>query len=181
MMSSKVASSFFFPEKLPLVLITGDLPDVESNLKEQITGNFDIFPFVVSNINSLLPTGEPLIIPNCSFIYWNGADLEIPNLQCCPGSISSTIPTLVSHSDSHLPVLLETGRVSFPFTFLGMVKSEQTFWRMTVDGRWRSEWLPELHHRIWCSTNSLAIATLYLQILPSCKTKLKSWLTLAIS
>lgn len=56
-------------------------------VKEQVTGNFDIFLFVVRNTNNFFPTGEPLRIPDYSFIHWNGADLEIPTLQCCLGSI----------------------------------------------------------------------------------------------
>lgn len=69
--------------------VKSGFPSYKTAIKSNITGNFEIFLFVVSNPNSVLLVGEPPIISDYSLIHWNAADWEIPSLHSCQGSISS--------------------------------------------------------------------------------------------
>lgn len=88
----------------------------------------------------------------------------------------SEIDPFLHHAKSCQPQKFEftsafrSGQGLYFFHIFRNNKSKQTLWRMTMGERWWwSEWLPVSHHWMCCSTNSLAIAILYLEISLSCK------------
>lgn len=92
--SSKGASSFFLLFYLETAFSAGKSIFPRDRKQSNITGNFENFLFVVSNLNSFIPIGEPLITSDYSFILWNVEDSEIPNLHSCQGSIFSLCQVL---------------------------------------------------------------------------------------